>query len=161
MSILIIAILASIAFRFSSDKLRARAERTTCESNLKSLYGGFSTYMLDYGHWPQLPEHDAAIDSGPGEEAYWEFWITTLKPFGIEEKHWMCPTDLRERNRDQKPQDRDKFEGSYTPTEFDAGSETPRKWRQPWLMERGDFHGDGPLIVFPDGSIEPWPWPAL
>ena len=79
LSILIISILAAIMFQFSSNKLRARAERTGCESHLKTLYSGFSTYLTDNGEWPQMPDHEFESDSGPGEENYWEWWITPSK----------------------------------------------------------------------------------
>ena len=161
LSILIISILAAIMFQFSSNKLRARAERTGCESHLKTLYSGFSTYLTDNGEWPQMPDHKFESDSGPGEENYWEWWITTLKEYNIVEKEWMCPTDLRERNVGEKQSERDKFEGSYVPTHFESGTDAPFRWRQPWLLERGDFHGEGALMIMPDGSIEPSPWQSL
>ena len=73
----------------------------------------------------------------------------------------MCPTDLRERNVGEKQSERDKFEGSYIPTHFESGTDAPYRWRQPWLLERGDFHGEGALMIMPDGSIEPSPWQSL
>jgi hypothetical protein len=40
------------------------------------------------------------------------------------------------------------------PTEFDDNAFTPYSWStQPWLIEVGDFHGDGNYIMYPDGSI--------
>lgn len=158
-TIALIAMLVSIGLVFNWSKVRNKVERATCESNLKTLYSGFSHYLTDYGEWPQIPE-GANIDSGDGEEAYWEFWITTMKQkdYGISEVNWLCPTDRRERAANHKPEEREKFEGSYVPTEFDAGPDSPRAWRQPWFLERTDFHGDGALMMMPDGSIQPSPW---
>lgn len=155
----LIAMLASIGLVFNWSKIKKKVERGGCESNLKTLYAGFSNYLTDYGEWPQIPEH-TNLDTGDGEEAYWRFWITTMKQkdYGISEFHWLCPTDRRERAANQKPEDREEFEGSYIPTEFDSGPDSPRAWRQPWFLERGDFHGDGALMIMPDGSIVASPW---
>jgi hypothetical protein len=149
-------------FDFSSTKLRMRTERTGCESHLKTLYGGLSAYLTDNDEWPQMSDEEFERDSGPGEESYWEWWIKKLEPYGIVQKEWMCPTDLRERNAGEKQSERDKFEGSYVPTHFESGATAPLSMgRQPWLIERGDFHGDGPLLIMPDGSVEPSPWLSL
>lgn len=156
-SIGLIAILATLGLAFNWSKVRNRVERATCESNLKTLYGAFGSYLAEYSEWPQIPE-DKNIDTGDGENAYWEFWITTMKPYRVVEQDWLCPTDRRERAANQKPDEREKFEGSYVPTEFDSGPSTPTAWRQPWFLERADFHGDGPLMMMPDGSIQPAPW---
>lgn len=155
----LIAMLASIGLVFNWSKIRKKVERGGCESNLKTLYAGFSNYLTDYGEWPQIPEH-ANLDTGDGEAAYWRFWITTMKQkdYGISEFHWLCPTDRRERAANLKPEEREEFEGSYLPTEFDSGPDSPRAWRQPWFLERGDFHGDGALMIMPDGSIALSPW---
>ncbi|MFN0125883.1 MAG: type II secretion system protein [Verrucomicrobiales bacterium] len=156
-SIGLIAILATLGLAFNWSKMRNKVERVTCESNLKTLYSGFGNYLSDYSEWPQIPE-DKNIDTGDGENAYWEFWITKMKPYKVSEIHWLCPTDRRERAANQKPEEREEFEGTYVPTEFDSGPSTPMAWRQPWFLERTDFHGDGPLMMMPDGSIQPSPW---
>jgi len=159
-SMTLIALLVSVGLVFNWSKIRNRIERTGCENNLKTLYSGFGNYVSDHGEWPQMPEKQSQIDGGDGEEGYWDFWITTMKQkdYGISEFHWLCPTDRRERAASQKDEDREKFEGSYVPTEFDPGPDSPRAWRQPWLLERSDFHGDGALMMMPDGSIQVAPW---
>lgn len=158
-SLTLVALLATVGLAFNWGKIRNKVERAGCESNLKTLYTGFSIYITDHGEWPQLPERQGQLDAGDGEEGYWQFWITTMKKkdYGISENHWLCPTDRRERAA-QKKEEREKFEGSYTPTEFDAGPDTPRAWRQPWFLERADYHGDGALMMMPDGSIQVSPW---
>jgi prepilin-type N-terminal cleavage/methylation domain-containing protein len=159
-TIALIAMLASIGLVFNWSKIRNRVERAGCENNLKTLYGGFGMYLADYGEWPQMPDNPSSIDAGGGEEGYWEFWITVMKQkdYGISETTWMCPTDKRERAANVDKKDREAFEGSYIPTEFDTGPDTPRAWRQPWFLERSDFHGDGALMMMPDGSIQVAPW---
>ncbi len=158
-TIALIAMLASVGLAFNWSKIRKKIERRGCESNLKTLYAGFSNYLTDFGEWPQIPE-TMNLDSGDGEEGYWRFWITTMKQkdYGISEVDWICPTDRRERAANMKPEEREEFEGSYTPTEFDSGPDSPRAWRQPWFLERGDFHGDGALMIMPDGAIVASPW---
>ncbi len=158
-TVALIATLASIGLVFNWSKIRNKIERRGCENNLKTLYTAFSSYLSDYGEWPQIPE-DKNLDSGDGESAYWEFWITTMKhkDYGISEDQWLCPTDRRERAANHKPEEREDFEASYAPTEFDAGPFTPMDWPQPWFIERSDFHGDGNLMLMPDGSIQPAPW---
>jgi len=162
-SVALIALLASVALVFNWSKIRNKVERAGCENNLKTLYAGFSNYLTDHGEWPQMPENQTGIDEGEGEEAYWEFWITVMKDRkeGISEATWLCPTDRRERAANQKKEEREKFEGSYTVTEFDSGPDTPRAWRQPWFLERADFHGEGALMMMPDGSIQPSPWASF
>ncbi len=157
LTIAIIAILAAFLFDFSRGRLQGKIERQTCENNLKTLYGAFGVYLADHGHWPQLPE--SVLERS--ESDYWQWWMETLpeKEYGLTEKHWMCPSDRRARNANMKPEERDDFEGTYAPTPFDAGPQTPYEWsRQPWFMERNNFHTEGPLMMLPDGTIEPSPW---
>ena len=42
----------------------------------------------------------------------------------------------------------------YQCTPFDAEPMTPYKWpTQPWFAETGDFHGEGPLMIFCKGNV--------
>lgn len=157
LTIAIIAILVALVFDFSRERVLAKVERRNCEANLRALYQAFGTYITDYGHWPQIPDH--VLESS--ESNYWKWWMETLPEdkYGINEKHWLCPTDARHRKANMKPEERDEFEGSYGPTHFDDGPRTPWEWpRQPWFIERSDFHGEGMLMMLPDGTIEPSPW---
>ena len=153
--IAIIAVLLTLGLSFSWKKILHRAERLGCESNLKSFYSALHTYMKDYGHWPQIPEEK--FDSGSAE-SYHEWWFEVLKEYDIGEERWLCPTDRRERRADQKPEDRDRYESSYGITNFDNGQNTPLQWPQPWVIEQSNFHGDGALMLMPDGSIQASPW---
>lgn len=153
-SLSIVAVLTGLGLSFSWKKLLHKTERAGCEGKLRSFHMALNNYMADQGHWPQLPEEFMMRGS---EESYWEWWYATLADYDITEKHWLCPTDERER-RAGKPEDRDKFESSYCPTNFDQGRNTPFQDPQPWVLERSDFHGSGNLMIMPDGSIQTAPW---
>lgn len=113
-----------------------------CEENLSILHEALTRYLDDHnGVWPQGP--------APDEAGWAEFWISALKPYGVGEQHWICPTgSAAEKARVGDPR------LHYVPTMFDAKPWTARRWKnQPWLIERMNAHGRGPLICFPDGSI--------
>ena len=43
------------------------------------------------------------------------------------------------------------------PTAFGPTPGLATRWAtHPWLIERADSHGQGPLICFPDGSVKPF-----
>ncbi|MEX2580183.1 MAG: hypothetical protein WD342_14080 [Verrucomicrobiales bacterium] len=86
------------------------------------------------------------------EEEFFEFWITTTDPYGLNQDTWVCPSDRaleRKRNAEKT-----EFFGSYVPTGFDKQAGSPFRWNQPWVIERGDFHGKGSHMLMPDGSIQ-------
>jgi prepilin-type N-terminal cleavage/methylation domain-containing protein len=150
----IIAILATLLVALF-DQLRARSERVNCTSNLRGLYSGFQSYLVQYGHWPQNP-HRLADKEHDG------WWIDELRKVGIPEKGWHCPTHERMAKAAAKeagkvaedPEAKKHREIHYMPTPFDENQSTPRRWpTQPWLVETGNFHGDGPLFIFPDGTV--------
>lgn len=145
--IAIMGILAALFFA-ASDRLPMRAEATKCMANLRSLQVSLSAYVQDKGHWPQEP----IAQTGNSENAYEDWWIAELKPYGASESTWMCPTIKRlvtNKSKDGRPK------VHYTPTMFDKNPATPYRWStQPWLIEIGNMHGQGALICYPDGSIK-------
>lgn len=145
--VVIISTLIALVFVFG-DRFFQKAEMPRCMANMKSLQVSLAAYVQDNGHWPQEP----AEQLGNNENAYEDWWIGTLKPYGAEESTWMCPTIKRlvtNKNKDGRPK------VHYTPTMFDKGPSTPYRWStQPWLIEIGNMHGQGALICFPDGSIK-------
>lgn len=146
-AIVIVAILVIMALPVLS-KLRARAQRAQCVSNLKSLYVAAELYLQENGSWPQIPR-----SAGSAPEEYAEAWITVLSSFGPTRKTWICPTiqNLME-NPDYSTPGTARID--YFATPFDDKPATPHRWpRQPWFAERGDVHGHGNLIIFTDGSI--------
>lgn len=143
--IAILGVLAALLLQ-NLDGFLHRTSKVRCMANLRNLHVGFSSYLADHPYWPQMPEE---IYESEGD--YDEWWIQTLQPYGINERVWQCPI-LRKADADRKAGDPRKIH--YIPTHFDANPISPRRWaNQPWLIERSNAHGSGPLIIFPDGSI--------
>jgi type II secretory pathway pseudopilin PulG len=146
-SVCIIGILSASIF-YVLGRLPMQAEAPRCMANMRSLQVSLAAYLQDKGHWPQEP-----VDQlGKNEDAYEDWWIAELKPYGAEEATWMCPTIKRlvtNKSKDGRPK------VHYTPTMFDKHPATPYRWStQPWLIEIGNMHGQGALICYPDGSIK-------
>ena len=117
-----------------------------CTENLRGIYLGLNAYLEQNGRWPQQP----AFNQGQ-QSQYGDWWIAALKDYGVPAKMWQCPGVLRlgSITKDGKPR-----KVHYSPTMFDDKPGTPRKWgNMPWLVEVGNAHGHGPLIILPDGSI--------
>lgn len=151
-TLVIVAILIAIAIP-SYDKFKRRAEKARCIGNLKVLHTGFDSYILDRNQWPQMPG-----DSFGWEESdYFEWWIESLEPYGVGQESWLCSSD---RLLKILPEDQDEYVSSYVPTPFNSHRFTPFRWNQPWVAERGDYHGRGAHVLMPDGSITssqaPW-----
>ena len=129
--------------------LRRRAESAACMANMKTIFTGLATYTGDFKTWPQPPE-----DALGEEEGFWKFWFGVLEPYDVGEKTWICPTYARLSSE----MDEEFRKGTYLPTLFEPHN--PRipynMNNQPWLMEIGDHHGRGPLVIYPDGSIRPF-----
>lgn len=144
----VLSILIALFFAVG-DRLPMRAEGARCMANMRSIHVGLAAYIQDRGHWPQEP-----VDQiGKSEEAREDWWIAELKPYGVEESTWMCPT-IKRLVTSKSEKGRPKVH--YTPTMFDKNPGTPYRWpTQPWLIEIGNMHGQGSLICFPDGSIRP------
>ena len=143
----IIAILVAVTFPVLSQ-LRSRAQRVQCSANLRSLHVATELFIQENGSWPQIEENDddkdAPADFGNG-------WIVALKPFGVSEKTWICPTV---QNQLGNPDTTQNARVDYVATPFDDKPTTPHEWpTQPWFAEVGNVHGHGNLIVFTDGSI--------
>ena len=138
----ILAVLVGLG-ALAASGIRKRAERAACSKNMTSLHLALNTYLTDNKHWPQVtPE-------GDDEEQFWQAWKNVLLKYELPDKVWMCPTHRRVTH--------DEFlqYSSYLPTQFDRTSRlTPFKWHQPWVVEIGDNHGDGPLAIFADGSVQ-------
>jgi len=144
--LILMIVVALVVPNFSSWV--AKAQEARCMANMRALHVGLSVYLNDHGDvWPQGPP--------PETEAAWSgFWIRTLEPQGISAKTWRCPTMAGLlRQADDAPFDASSIH--YIPTMFDAIPGIARRWpTQPWLVERMDAHGQGPLICFTDGSIK-------
>ena len=144
-TVTIVAILASIAVAISG-KFIERAKKVKCISRMRGLHSGFVAYIQEHGHWPQIPEGELT------EDEFFRIFFVAMEPYGVSEEYWLCPSD--EDMLKYTDIEEDKFYGSYIPTPFDDKSATPFRWNQPWVIERGDFHGGGGHMLMPDGSIQ-------
>ncbi len=141
-SIVIVGVLLSLIL-FSFDGVRARVEVANCMANLRSISIALSAQLADTKRWPQVPE-------GIDEAGYARFWRQTLAPYGVDSKVWRCPTAKR---TVQRTGEEELVEIDYTPAEFDEMESTPFKYQnQPWVVEAGDFHGDGNLLITTSGE---------
>ena len=143
LAVTIIAILASVAFVISAG-VRKKAERVQCGENLKALHMALNSYLVDNKRWPQV---DRDVSE---EEKYWQDWKLKLEPYDLPDKTWMCPSHKRATKEEFL-----RF-SSYHPMTFDGKSiMSPHRWsNMPWVVEIGDNHGKGPLMIMPDGSIQ-------
>jgi len=130
----------------NAGSLVASAQQVICASRMRSLHSGLSLYMQDHKMiWPQGPE--------PRQAGWANFWITALAPYGIQEKTWTCPVIGKWTQGSNDPE----LSLHYVPTMFDATPNVANQWtRMPWLIEIGDAHGKGPLMLFPDRSVKPY-----
>ena len=150
--VVVIAILAAMLLpAFAS--MAARMERAKCTMNLRSLYVGTEFYLQDRKQWPQI---DPKLSGDRDSDEYARQWMTALEPYKISKESWHCPTVQKimlagDQEGGKKPKERI----DYFPTPFDSKEITPHRWaEQPWFIERGAVHGDGNLMIFPDGSIK-------
>ena len=116
-------------------------------TNLRNLFAALDADTRDQGHWPQCP-----YEIGNPEFDRW--WLKELSHYNLSRANWECPTFQRMQERGEAEK-KDEKTIDYVPTPFDDQPRTPYKWAsQPWAVEVGDFHGDGNLVLFPDGSIK-------
>ena len=143
----ILAALAGVALPVLSA-IRARAQRVQCTANLRNIYVAAELYVQQNGSWPQIP----IGESEDNDKDYATAWIAALKPLGVSEKTWICPT-IQEQLKAPNYLQPDEVRIDYAATPFDDKPMSPHEWpTQPWFIETGDLHGNGNLIVFTDGS---------
>lgn len=157
-TVAIIAVLALISVG-AYTKYLAYADNAACIIRMKDVGTGLANYTLSRGEWPQYPE---SLENAE-EEKMWEWWITTLEPYGVAPIAWLCPADERMRKQASKKEGtpREKYEGTYIPTYFDTGHDTPFLWiNQPWLVERGAYHPNGQNILLANRAVVPFKNPV-
>jgi prepilin-type N-terminal cleavage/methylation domain-containing protein len=141
----IIAVLAALAIQGYS-KITASIAKGKCITNLRNLHVAFATYVQDNGYWPQQPDF-----SGNYSQEYQDWWLRTMEPYTPSREVWKCPL-LKKHGAYGAAGKR--LEMHYVPTRFDARPTTPYRWeKQPWLIEVSNIHGNGPLLLMPDGSV--------
>lgn len=147
--IVIIAILATLMFPLVA-RMRERAQRVQCTSNLRNLYIAAELFLQQNGSWPQI---QLSSGSEAAEQGYAKAWIAALAPFGPTQKTWICPT-MQDLLRNPDLSNPGNVRVDYYAMPFDDKPTTPHQWpHYPWFLERGDVHGNGNLIVFTDGSV--------
>lgn len=155
-SVVVIAILAGITMPLYSN-FRGKAETLSCAANLRSLYSGVSSYVQDHQVWPRISKPRPTTTGGEDSDqpnSYESRWIAALKPYGISDKTWRCPSIEREMRKHGKPDAVKHVRLDYTPTAFGGGALAPYQWpTHPWFIERGAAHGAGPQIILTDGSV--------
>ncbi len=142
-AVVILAVVITMStFYFAG--LETRGEVVKCMSNLKSLHVALNAQFQDTQRWPQVPEN---LD----DDGYALFWRRTLAPYGADEGVWRCPTAKRTVERSPAEE---KIEIDYACAEFDDSDFAPfEESRQPWVVESGDFHGEGNLLITTGGSV--------
>ena len=148
-SILIIAILFTIGAALFSD-MRVRADKIKCMANLRGLYAGTELYCQENGQWPQIETETLESD----ELYYCQQWIAALKPYGLTQINWICPTHQRMIN-DPDLHEPKNLRVDYLAMPFDDKLLTPHLWpKQPWFIERFNEHAGGNLIIYTNGQVE-------
>jgi len=131
-------------------KLIAKVQEVRCMANMRTIHAGLAGYLVDHeAVWPQGPS--------PAEGQLWSrFWLETLETYDVSRSTWQCPT-IRGMMASMGVSAAEMPELHYVPTMFTDTKGIAYRWAtQPWLIERGDAHGRGALICFPDGSIKPF-----
>jgi hypothetical protein len=128
------------------SKIIASVAKGKCIGNLRNLHVCFAAYIQDNGYWPQQPRFSSAQS-----QQYQDWWLNTMDPYTQSREVWKCPLLKKLGAYDSEGE---KLKIHYTPTRFDARPTTPYRWeKQPWLIEVSNIHGNGPLLLMPDGSI--------
>jgi prepilin-type N-terminal cleavage/methylation domain-containing protein len=145
--VLVVAILAVMMLPVLQH-VQARAARSKCIDNMRGLHVAADLYVQEHHSWPQIK------NDGVSRTTIATAWIARLQPYGLDQINWICPTmqtllgnpDLSNSNN---------VRIDYTATVFDSNPQTPFRWaKQPWFVENGNMHGNGNLIVFPDGHVQ-------
>lgn len=146
--IVILGVLGLLVFQVGS-RVPTIGDKATCVARMRNLHGALNAYTIDHQQWPQQPQFEVGE-----EQAMDEWWIETMKPYGMTEAMWQCPGVLRlgeisETGSGGRPGIH------YLPALFDANPTTPYRWNlQPWALEIADVHGRGAHLLFMDGSVK-------
>lgn len=125
--------------------LQGKAERASCVNNLRGLYAATASYVDEQGQWPQISTKDVQ------NLEYAKAWIAALSRYGIGPTNWICKSvQFALHGQDYMKYPR----VDYIAMPFGPGARDAYRWaNQPWFVERGDMHGDGNLMIFPNGQV--------
>lgn len=130
-------------------KIADTLEKYNCANNLRALHTAASAYIQDHQSWPQVANRNIFSPEHARE------WEAALEDYGIDRKNWVCPTIQKKLENPDLTDDRN-FRLDYIATPFGPSQFEPFKYStQPWFAERADVHGDGNLLIFPDGRVIP------
>lgn len=146
--ILVVAVLVVLVAPVASQ-FKRRLEKSKCINNLKGLHIGMQAYVQDKHSWPQIP-----IEYKADQKVQAELWIDVLKPYGLTQINWVCPTSQYNLGSpDLNNPDNARLD--YTPFPYGRSQQDPFRYsNQPWFIENGDMHGNGNILIFPDGHAE-------
>lgn len=145
--LLVIAILAVMLLPVLAQVQR-RTEKAGCINNLRALHVAADSYLQDHHVWPQISS------KGVEPKDLATSWINALAPYGLTQNNWICPT-VQKALQNPDLTDHDNARIDYMATPFDKNPQTPFRWQmQPWFVEAADVHGNGNLILFPDGHVQ-------
>lgn len=145
--LLVIAILAVILLPVYAQ-IRQRTQKASCIGNLRSLHVAADLYVQEHHHWPQIKS------KGVERKEVATNWISALEPYGLKQINWICPA-VQQLLQSPDLTDHDNARLDYVATPFDSKPQTPYQWaNQPWFIETADAHGNGNLILFPNGRIQ-------
>ena len=116
------------------DKWQEKARKVTCISKMRAIHGALGSAVTEKGEWPQIPTENGEPPQWSQTE-FFQFWIDQMEGYGLSREAWVCPSDEVSLLQ-LKTGDLENFTGSYVPTSFGPGANTPFKWNQPWLVER-------------------------
>ena len=143
--ILVVSILLVLTFPVI-DQVKRRVEKTSCIGNLHGLWVATNSYMQDHHGWPQV-----AVIPGGDQATQATAWIDTLQPYGLLQKNWVCPT-IQHNMGGPDLSDHDNVRVDYTAFPYGHNVQDPFRYAtSPWYVENGDVHGNGNLLIFPDG----------
>ena len=96
--------------------------------------------------WPQI-----AVAYQGDQPALATAWIETLKPYGLSQINWICPTTQKNLGAPDLS-DPNNVRVDYTAFPYGRNPQDPFRYAtQPWFIENSDVHGNGQLLIFPDG----------
>ncbi len=144
--VLIIALLAVLVAPVA-ERVRARLDATRCAANLRALHVAAALHVQDKGMWPQV-----TVDPAQPRK-YAEDWIAALRPYGPDQRSWICPTVQRGLGAPDLSQP-ENARVDYAVTPFDDKPQTPFQYgSQPWFAETANAHGQGNLLIFANGRV--------
>ncbi len=148
MTVLVVISILAVVIAPLFPYLQARAQKTKCIENLKSLHVATGSYMQDNQHWPQIS------GNGYQDTTVANLWLAALAPYGLTQINWVCPT-VQQALQSPDLNDPTNIRVDYLAMPFGTQPRAPFVYtRQPWFIEAANVHGNGQEIIFPDGHIE-------